>query len=339
MPEETTYFVSAELLRAWGASDDLELPITGHALADAPPDVENGPYPLVVFSPGLTMWRQSLSYLMEHIASYGFVVISMEHRGEYSDRFWEGAYYRPAETLLTTQYADQLTADGGDLGGVIDLDKLAVMGHSSGGWTALIGGGAQMDLSGCPEDLSQTGGLVWYSDCISFVPEQSAIASMFGYEAAPSGLWPQQFDPRVDAVISMSPDGDIWGAEYQGVASLNVPTMVVTSPNDSINVPEHGAYPIYEQLGTQVKSLLQFQGADHPLPSDTCADAPWVVDQFDLYWLCSDPVWDKERAHDLFNHFTTAFLLDTLKGDAAAHEALAPDAVQFPGIEYQAEGF
>jgi hypothetical protein len=46
-----------------------------------------------------------------------------------------------------------------------------------------------------------------------------------------------------------------------------------------------------------------------------------------------------DRAHDLINHFTTAFLLDTLKGDAAAHAALAPDAVAFPGIEYQAEGY
>ncbi len=34
---------------------------------------------------------------------------------------------------------------------------------------------------------------------------------------------------------------------------------------------------------------------------------------------------------------TTAFLLDLLKGDA--HAALAPDAVNFPGITYQAERF
>jgi hypothetical protein len=46
-----------------------------------------------------------------------------------------------------------------------------------------------------------------------------------------------------------------------------------------------------------------------------------------------------DRAHDLINHFTTAFLLDVLKGDKDAHAALAPDAVSFPGITYQAEGF
>jgi hypothetical protein len=41
-----------------------------------------------------------------------------------------------------------------------------------------------------------------------------------------------------------------------------------------------------------------------------------------------------DRAHDLTNHFTTAFLLDVLKGDKEAHKALLPDAVKFPGIQY-----
>ena len=42
-----------------------------------------------------------------------------------------------------------------------------------------------------------------------------------------------------------------------------------------------------------------------------------------------------DRAHDLTNHFATAFLLSVLKGDAQAAAALAPEAVQFPGITYE----
>jgi hypothetical protein len=37
---------------------------------------------------------------------------------------------------------------------------------------------------------------------------------------------------------------------------------------------------------------------------------------------------------DLIDHFSIGFLLDTLKGDKAAHAALLPDAINFPGIEY-----
>ena len=50
----------------------------------------------------------------------------------------------------------------------------------------------------------------------------------------------------------------------------------------------------------------------------------WLVD-LGLFWGCSDPVWDMDRAHDLINHFATAFFLATLKDDAEAAAALAPD--------------
>lgn len=69
-----------------------------------------------------------------------------------------------------------------------------------------------------------------------------------------------------------------------------------------------------------------------------CDDAPWYVDS-GLFGFCSDPVWDLDRAHDLANHFVTAFLLATLRGDTDAAAALSPAAVNFPGILYEATGF
>jgi predicted GH43/DUF377 family glycosyl hydrolase len=55
--------------------------------------------------------------------------------------------------------------------------------------------------------------------------------------------------------------------------------------------------------------------------------------------MCAQPVWDRQRSHGLIHHLATAFLPATLKGDTDAAAALAPDAVQFPGITYQAQGF
>lgn len=334
-PEEVTYMVSKEFLGWIGLPQDVEFPITGHALAGAEPDMTNGPYPLVVFSPGLTGYRQASVYLYEHLASEGFVVISLEFRGENFEEFWQGAYYRPIQILSAIQYADQLTAEGGDLAGVINVDKLAMIGVSSGGWSALMGGGAQMHLGGCPVNPGEPQGLVWFYDCLSFLPKQDEIAAMFGYESTPDGLWPQQYDPRVDAVIAIVPDGDIWGAEYQGVASLTVPTMIVTSSEDTANVPNRAAYPIYEHLGSTAKSLLVFNGADHPLSLNSCEVVPWLVDEFQAFSSCADPVWDKDRAHDLINHFTTAFLLDVFNSDTEAHSALLAENVSFPGITYE----
>ena len=46
-----------------------------------------------------------------------------------------------------------------------------------------------------------------------------------------------------------------------------------------------------------------------------------------------------DRAHDLTNHFMTAFLLAELKGDPEAAAALAPENVASPGIQYETTEF
>jgi hypothetical protein len=46
-----------------------------------------------------------------------------------------------------------------------------------------------------------------------------------------------------------------------------------------------------------------------------------------------------DRAHDLIDHFTTAFLLTELYGDEDAAAALFPEAVTFPGITYETIGY
>jgi hypothetical protein len=43
-----------------------------------------------------------------------------------------------------------------------------------------------------------------------------------------------------------------------------------------------------------------------------------------------------DRAHDLINHFATAFLMAELKGDAEAAAALKN--ASFPGVEYRSQG-
>lgn len=47
---------------------------------------------------------------------------------------------------------------------------------------------------------------------------------MLGLPAPPADLWPPLHDDRVDAVIALAADGDIWGADYEGIA---VGTVIV----------------------------------------------------------------------------------------------------------------
>lgn len=332
VPEEITYKIGVSNPYFPGR------PVKGQAIQDADPDTADGPFPLVTFSAGLASYGEAASYLFEHLASHGFVVISSDPRGENLERFYMGAATRPLDTNRLIAFADELTAVDGDLAGLIDTEHIAVTGASSGGWTALVGGGAQFDWSWCdanPDLVAKTE----LSNCREFVPHQATIASLLGLDPVPTGTWPQINDPRVDAVIAMAPDGDVWGADYQGVAGVQVPTLVMAGSADSVNPPEYCAYPIYEHLGSAKKSLVVLEMADHYVYLNPCRDTMWLDQEFAMSTLCQDPAWDMDRAHDLIRHFTTAFLLAELKGDAEAAAALAPENVAFPKVRYETTGY
>jgi predicted dienelactone hydrolase len=334
--EKIAYVVNTELpsvQEVWyppAQEKEVKLTVQGHALQDAAPDTANGPYPLVVFANGWANFTQIYSYLKEHLASHGFVVISWAPRRETWEAFWAGAALRPIDAQRTIDYADQLTAPGGALAGLIDSERLAIVGHSSGGTSALWGGGAQMSLGWCE---ANPGPFAELTNCEQFPAHQGEIAAMLGLAAVPEGLWPPLYDPRVDAIIPMSPDGDTWGANYEGVESVAVPTLLMAASHDSIIKPEGSAEMIYEHLGAAEKSLVMFENADHMIFFTNCRNAPWMVEF--MGWVCSEPVWDRDRGHDLTNHFVTAFLLAELKDDAEAANALAPENVTFPGVQYQ----
>ena len=115
--------------------------------------------------------------------------------------------------------------------------------------------------------------------------------------------------------------------------------MVLAGSANPIAPLDQFAQPAYDYLSSDNKTLLVFTGGGPAIFGDSCSATPWLSDDWGLFDLCSDPVWDMDRTHDLANHFTTAFLLAEFYGDEDAAAALAPDAVQFPGITYETTGF
>jgi hypothetical protein len=88
-------------------------------------------------------------------------------------------------------------------------------------------------------------------------------------------------------------------------------------------------------MGSERKALVGLMGAEHMIFATPCASQPWMAEHPAYGYFCFDPVWDAQRAQDLIHHFSTAFLLDVLVDDVDAGAALAPEAVYFPGIEYE----
>jgi len=337
---DDNYIYSIEV--KWEPAPELATVVYGHAFSDVAPDLSGAPYPVVVLSPGFGTNVDQYTYLTEHLASHGFVVLGVEHQ--------EGVYFmeenplkdappsyahRPIDVRRALDFAEGLTSVGGALEGLLDLENVAVTGHSSGGYTALAAAGARVDEEAMHQrcEAARAEGDPFGEECYWFEGHEADIAALAGFDTTPGELWPSMGDARVDAIISMA--GDAFMFQQAGLAQITVPVLAMGGTNDYF---DWVASPTFEYAGSAQKALVAFEDAGHVIFGNNCDAMPWLVDA-DMWWMCLDPVWEQKRTNDLVNHFTTAFLLATLKEDAEAAAALAPDAMQFPGITYETAGF
>lgn len=313
--------------------------IGGSALRDGQPDVSGGPYPLVVYSHGLTLFRQISSFLAEHLASWGFVVVAGDHEDNWSGLMGEpqrdNFSVRPQELTRELDFAETLGAADGALAGMIDMEHVGVVGHSFGAETALLVGGARLNTTMFLDEWCASSPVDALSDCVSVPALLERMAAAAGLDAAPEGLWPDWSDPRVDAIVPLAPGPQYFGPA--GLATVQVPTLLVESGLDWYAGAANAIYAPYTLLPDIPKAHLVFENADHGLYLDDCSSMPGLVAQ-GLSSFCSDAVWDMGRAHDLIDHVVTAFLLAELKGDPEAAAALTPEHVVFPGVDFEAAG-
>ena len=307
----------------------------GAALADREPDRTDGPYPLVVFSHGYGLSPIVYSALIEHYASQGYVVLAPEHNESFDGsltEFWEELIDRPVDIHRTIDYAEQLTTAGEPLAGLIDLGNVAVVGHSYGGYTALAAAGARFDFAAYKTRCAA----LKADDPLNFfcapIPNESDMAARAGLDAVPSDLWPSFGDPRITAVVSLA--GDAYLFDQRGLAELDVPIMVMGGTVDEGTPYAWGAKLSYDHAGSVDKALISFPGAGHFLFVDPCENLPWTDSFAYRDPFCADAVWDA-RPLDIVEHYTTAFLRDTLDADTDARSALAGQQPHLDNVEYE----
>lgn len=315
------------------------LPVSGHALADAEPSSANSPYPLVIFSHGHWGFRHSSVYLTEHLASYGFVVMALDHAGDTladlnNPNAMDAHIYRPQDISRLIDYAEDLTAHDIVLKGLIDVDNIAVIGHSFGGYTALVAAGAQLNFSEFDTLFCQDPAFISrdYGLCATSIATDR-LAQIAGLNETPTDLWPSLGDDRVDAIVPLAAaQTTLFG--HSGLNDVNVPALFMVGSMDFVP-PEYYTHQAYELISSEQKAQVTFADAGHIVFVNACDTMPWQINE----QVCSDPVWDMDEAHDLINHYVTAFCLAQLYGDNAAGAALDPAAAQFNDITYEAVGY
>ncbi len=295
------------------------------ALADVP--AADGTFPLVVFSHGSGGFRFQSLWLTEHLASWGFVVISADHpTNTFADqinvpRFTENLasnyVLRPRDVIRQIDFAQTLT-DTGEFAGLIDIEQIAVIGHSFGGYTALATAGATLDFQQL-QTYCETATFELASSVCFLTEEEDKITPLVGGEPP----YIVGSDPRVDAVVALAPwNGPI--LNQASLAQIDIPTLIIVGTGDRVTIPERDAYTIFDQMVNAPRTLTTFVNGDHFIFVDPCFEEATALGFFDL---CSDPVWDLKRVHDISNHQITAFLLEALKG------INAPTPETFVGVE------
>jgi hypothetical protein len=142
--------LNAQLLSLPG---DVFASMPTHAVRDARPAPGAARFPVLIFSPGKDTPAAFYSYLLEDLASHGYVVFAVSHPfGSGTVVFADGRVAAPAGQVSATQTRDQAiltwsadqrlvlaTVEGLDaslsgdrFSGRLDLSRLGVFGHSQG---------------------------------------------------------------------------------------------------------------------------------------------------------------------------------------------------------------
>ena len=226
------------------ATRDRVVPVKIYFPKDGP-----GTFPVVLFSHGLGGSRENYEYLGRHWAGCGYVSVHMQHIGS-DDSLWKdvpvaerakalqrGAanianiLNRPPDGQFVIDQMEKLNADEtSPLKGRLDLNSIAMAGHSFGGYTTLALAGETFIL--------------------------------------PLGMTKRYDEPRIRAAIQMSAPAPAIRREMdKAFSTITIPVMHMTGTKDFIEIlPQTTAADRripFDHMSNSETCLVIFNDGDH----------------------------------------------------------------------------
>lgn len=241
---------------------------------------ESGQFPLVIISHGAGGNAGQFGWIASELAQAGFVVILPNHPGttsgnasaEAAVRVWE----RPADI---SAILDEITNQS-DAYPYIDPDRVAMLGFSAGGYTAMALSGARVDpdlLQGFCDDTDHG-----MSDCV--------FLAHFGVDLHAMNLSPASKDlrdPRISTAVIIDP-GIVSTLTEQSLVAIDIPMMMINL-GDEERIPD-GVYARAASKLIEQATYSIVPDARHFsfLPECKPAGAQILEDEGELDPLCDD---------------------------------------------------
>lgn len=225
------------------------------------PQNVSGNIPVAVFSHGLSSRPEDYSKGLNHLASYGYLVVAPQHIGSdiiYLKEMFEGYHKdifdrdefinRPKDISFVIDELERRNQK--EFQGKLNLKNVGISGHSFGGYTALAIAGATIDfdyLQKACETPYEGLDLALLLQCRALeLPKQDY----------------QLRDDRVTAVLAANPvNRFIFGEE--GIKQINIPVLMGSGSNDPAAPPMFEQVLPFSWLTPQNKYLALIEGQAH----------------------------------------------------------------------------
>lgn len=281
------------------------------AYQDPPPSAD-GPFPVLMVSPGYGLSAWSLLYLGPRLASHGFVVVILYHYGDRAfshevvrDRVHVASVNRPLDLSFVLSALLARSATPGDpFWNLMDPERVAASGHSLGGYAA-------MSLAAGDDLVCDRGP--------SNPPPETCVPA-----------WP---DPRIRAIATL--DGSTQLLWFDELARIEVPTLVIgrewsilagTGLGPAWQARLHSAsqgHPAYR---------VDVDGTRHITFANMCESAPILLAHgiitADRYirlvadWCGAEL--STTDTHQIVSQYMVAFLKTVLAGEPGHQSVLTP---------------
>jgi predicted dienelactone hydrolase len=214
--------------------------------------------PLAILSHGFGGHRGNLAWLAAPLVEAGHVVAALDHPGTTTRDMRAGEPMALAGRAgQISRLIDALSSEAvGDLApGLLDGERIAVIGHSLGAWTALQLAGAQFSLERALDDCRERPEL---AAC-----EVLAWSGAADDPTAAAALGRAQRDDRVGAVVALD-IGMARGFTPASLAAIEVPVLVIAAGAPNPRIPaEHESGHLAAHLPAATTTVIELADAGH----------------------------------------------------------------------------